>query len=163
MKRIALLMALLALALSLASCDLLAPEKTYTCEEMSITVKGMFSQQNDLHEAFDLILLSPSAGVMVLREDLADFEANDLDTDITVAEYAAILMENNELDGSPVEEDGLTYFTYSETAEGTEFTYIGFCYSSPEAYWLVQCYSTSEKFEDMKPAFITWAKSVTFS
>ncbi len=163
MKRIALVMAALMLVLSLASCGLLGGEKTYTVNGLTITVKGLFSEQNDLAEGFDLILISPKAGVMIMREDFDMVAEAGYKTDMSVKEYASICIENNDLSGSPVEEEGLTYFTYTAEADGTEFTYMGFCYRGADAYWLVQMYSTTEDFESMKPEFITWAKSVTFS
>lgn len=163
MKKIAILMAVLMLTLSLASCGLLGGEKTFTVDGLSITVKGMFSEQNDLNETFDLILISPEAGVMILKETFAEFEEADLDTDMSVKEYAEIVMLGNSLSGAPTEEDGLTYFTYTAESEGTNFTYVGFCYRGADAYWLVQMYCPTEDFEATKPDFITWAKSVTFA
>lgn len=162
MKKIAFLMAVLMLTLALTSCGLMG-EKSYTVNGMTLTVKGMFSEQNDLAEGFDLILISPKAGVMVLRETFDVMEDAGYKTDISVKEYAEICMENNQLSGAPVEEDGLTYFTYTAEADGTEFTYMGFCFRGAEAYWLVQMYSATSDFDSMKPEFITWAKSVTFA
>lgn len=163
MKKIAILMAALMLTLSLASCGLLGGEKTFTVDGLSITVKGLFTEQNDLNEAYNLILISPEAGVMILKETFAEFEEVGLDTDMSVKEYAEIVMSGNGLTGDPTEEDGLTYFTYTETADGTEFTYMGFCYRGADAYWLVQIYCPSEDYEAKKPDMMEWAKSVTFA
>ena len=121
MKRIAILMAVLMLTLSLASCGLMG-EKTFTKDGISITVKGFFTEQNDLAEGFNLILISPDAGVMILKETFTEFEEADLDTDMSVKEYADIVMFGNGLSGDPTEEDGMTYFTYTEKVDGTEFT-----------------------------------------
>lgn len=162
MKKITLVMAALLLVLSLASCGLMG-EKTFTVDGLSITVEGFFSEQNNLNEDFDLILISPDAGVMVLKETFAEFNDAGLDTDMSVKEYASIVMKGNQLTGSPTEEDGLTYFTYTAESEGQEFTYMGFCFRGTDAYWLVQMYSPSSDFETMKPDFMTWAKSVTFA
>ena len=162
MKKIAFLMAVLILTLSLASCGLMG-DKTFTVDGLTITVKGFFSEQNDLNEAYNLILISPDAGVMILKETFSSLEAVGLDTDMTVKKYAEIVMKGNGFTGSPVEEDGMTYFTYTETADGTEFTYMGFCYRGTDAYWLVQIYCTSEDYESMKPDMMEWAKSVTLA
>ncbi|MBP3666207.1 MAG: hypothetical protein J6K29_04050 [Clostridia bacterium] len=163
MKRIALVMAALMLILSLASCGLLGGEKTFTVDSLTITVKGMFSEQNELNEEYDLILISPKAGVMILKETFAEFEEVNLDTDMSVKEYAQIVMKGNQLTGAPTEEDGQTYFTYTAESDGTEFTYMGFCFRGTDAYWLVQMYCPTEDFETIKPDFMTWAKSVTFA
>jgi hypothetical protein len=162
MKKIALLMAVLMLTLSLASCGLMG-EKTFTKDGISITVKGFFTEQNGLNEDYNLILISPDAGVMILKETFDSFASVALDTNMSVKDYAKIVMTSNVLEGEPTEEDGLTYFTYTAESEGQEFTYIGFCFRGSDAYWLVQMYSPSDKFETMKPDFVTWAKSVVFA
>jgi hypothetical protein len=163
MKKISLLLAVLMLALSLASCGLIGGEKTFTVDNLSITVKGMFTEQNQLNDEYDLILISPDAGVMILKETYADFEAAELDTDMSVKEYAQIVMKGNSLTGSPIEEDGLTYFTYTAESDGTGFTYVGYCFRGSDAYWLVQIYCATSDYESMKADFTAWAKSVTFA
>jgi hypothetical protein len=163
MKKISLLLAVLMLTLALASCGLIGGEKTFTVDGLSITVKGMFSEQNQLNSEYDLILISPQAGVMILKETFAEFEEAKLDTDMSAKEYAEIVMKGNSLTGAPTEEDGLTYFTYTAKSDGTEFTYVGYCFRSTDAYWLVQIYCATSDFASMKADFNTWAKSVTFA
>ena len=161
MKKIAILLAVLMLTLSLASCGLMGP-KTFTVDDLSITVEGFFTEQNGLNEEYNLILISPDAGVMILKETFEEFEKADLDTDMSVKEYAEIVMFGNGLSGDPTEEDGMTYFTYTEEVDGTEFTYMGFCYRGTDAYWLVQIYCPTEDYEAKKPEMMEWAKSVSF-
>ena len=162
MKRIAILMAVLMLTLSLASCGLMG-EKTFTKDGISITVKGFFTEQNELNEEYDLILISPDAGIMILKETFDEFASVALDTNMSVKEYAKIVMTGNTLEGDPIEEDGMTYFVYTEDVDGTEFTYMGFCYRGTDAYWLVQIYCPTEDYETKKPEMMEWAKSVSFS
>ncbi len=162
MKKIAILMAVLMLTLSLASCGLMGP-KTFTVDDLSITVKGFFTEQNGLNEAYDLILISPDAGVMILKETFTELTSAALDTNMSVKDYAKIVMTSNVLEGTPTEEDGLTYFTFTETVDGTEFTYMGFCYRGTDAYWLVQIYCPSADYEAKKPEMMEWAKSVTLA
>ena len=162
MKKIAILLAVLMLTLSLASCGLMG-EKTFTKDGISITVKGFFTEQNDLNKDYNLILISPDAGVMILKETFEEFEKADLDTDMSVKEYAEIVMFGNDLSGDPTEEDGMTYFTYTEKVDGTEFTYMGFCYRGTDADWLVQIYCPTEDYEAKKPDMMEWAKSVSFA
>ena len=162
MKKIAILMAVLMLTLSLASCGLMGP-KTFTVDDLSITVKGFFTEQNGLNEAYDLILISPDAGVMILKETFTELTSAALDTNMSVKDYAKIVMTSNVLEGTPTEEDGLTYFTYTAEADGTEFTYMGFCFRGTDAYWLVQIYCPTADYETKKPEMMEWAKSVTFA
>ena len=162
MKKIAILLAALMLTLSLASCGLMGP-KTFTVDDLSITVEGFFTEQNGLNEAYDLILISPEAGVMVLKETFTEIAEADLDSNMSVKEYAKIVMNGNSLEGTPVEEDGMTYFTYTAEADGTEFTYMGFCFRGTDAYWLVQIYCPTKDYETKKPEMMEWAKSVVFA
>ncbi len=162
MKKIAILMAALMLTLSLASCGLMG-EKTFTVDNLSITVEGFFTEQNGLNEAYDLILISPDAGVMILKETFTELTSAALDTNMSVKEYAEIVMTSNSLTGEPTEEDNLTYFTYTAESEGTEFTYMGFCFRGTDAFWLVQIYCSSADYETKKPEMMEWAKSVTLA
>lgn len=163
MKKIAILLAVLMLTLSAASCSFISGEKTFTVDSLSITVKGMFTEQNELSEEYDLVLISPEAGVMILQETYDVLEGAGLKSDMTVKEYAEIVMKGNSFAGSPVEEDGLTYFTYTATNEGTEFTYTVYCFRGGDAYWMVQIYCATSDYESMKADITAWAKSVTFS
>ncbi len=163
MKRIAFLMAVLMLTLSVASCSFFAGEKTFTVDSLSITVKGMFTEQNQLSEDHDLVLISPEAGVMILKETFDELENAGLKSDMSVREYAEIIMKGNSFTGSPTEEDGLTYFTYTDTTDGTEFTYTAYCFRGGDAYWMVQIYCATSDYEDMKADITAWAKSVTFA
>lgn len=162
MKRIALLLAAVLLTLSFASCGL-AGEKTFEADGMSITVKGMFTEQNELNEDQNLVLISPDAGVLAVKETFTDIAAANLDPEMSAKEYAAVVMKGNGQTGEPTEADGLTYFTYTNTSDDTEFTYMAFAYRASDAFWLVQAYCPTEDFEKQQPDFITWAKSVTFT
>ena len=163
MKKIALLLAVLTFTLCLASCGLIGGEKTFTADGLSITVKGLFTEQNQLNEDYSLVLLSTNAGVMILKETFAELEDAGLDTDMSLKKYAEIVIEGNNLTSTPTEEDGLTCFTYTADVDGTEFTYVGYCFRGTDAYWLVQMYCATSDFETMKADFTTWAKSVTLS
>lgn len=161
LRKIALFVAALTLTLTLVSCGAFG-EKTYTTGRLSITLKGFFTEQSDLVESYDLILISPDTGVMILQETYDEFEQAGMDTNMTVLEYAELIMSANQFPGEPVQEDGMTYFTYTKSTDGTDFTYMSFCYRDIDAYWLVQLYCTSEDFETKKPTLMEWARSVSF-
>ena len=62
-----------------------------------------FTEQNGLNEDYNLILISPDAGVMILKETFDSFASVALDTNMSVKEYAKIVMTSNVLEGDPIE------------------------------------------------------------
>lgn len=82
MKKIAAILAALMLVLSLTSCSDFVDEfmqewdeattQTFTVKEMSITLKGVFVQEDELNEDFDAVFISLDSGVMVARYNYKD-------------------------------------------------------------------------------------------
>ena len=82
MKKIIAILAALMLVLSLTSCSEFiegfkegwdeATTQTFTVKEMSITLKGVFVQEDELNEEFDAVFISLDSGVMVARYNYKD-------------------------------------------------------------------------------------------
>lgn len=168
MKKLSLLLALLLLALSLASCNnllvgtALAAPKDFTVEELTFTLNTSFTEQSSIDVNQTAVFLSTKTCVLVLRESFDSLESANLNTDMSLTEYAAIIMKNGSVKGDPITENGLTYFTYAATSDGTDFTYLATVFRSDSAYWLVQFYCPSSNFKDIKPDMLAYAASVTF-
>ncbi len=117
------------------------------------------------YESFDVESLGYTAGfttdeelVLVLREDAALFDNFD---DITVMDYAELVLKNNGSPADEIQSEGwLTLFEY-DTAEG--FHYMVFLYKSEEAFWVVQHASATESFDEaMREEACGIAGSVSF-
>ena len=160
MKKIAVILAALMLICTLTSCSLLNPTKTYTVQEMSITLDGLFYQQNDLDEEMDAIFLSTSEMIMINRITPDELGLDD-DADVAdVAElYASLMGEEVEM-----REDGeVTYFLTSMDVDGTALACFYTVLISEDAYWLVGIIPLDGEVENKTPTYVKWTQSVTFT
>ena len=172
MKKIIAILAALMLVLSLTSCSEFiegfkegwdeATTQTFTVKEMSITLKGVFVQEDELNAEFDAVFISLDSGVLVARYTYEDL-GYDTDPRLSVDELAQKYVSLLETDAVVSTEDGVTYFSDSMEVDGTAFTYFYTFFVSDAAYWCVQMYCPTESFEEMRPSFMEWAKSVTFA
>lgn len=175
MKKIIAILAAIMLLCSLTSCSMVdafvegfkqgweeSTTQTFRVQEMFITLKGLFSQQDDLNETFDGVFVSLNSGVLVARYTYEDL-GYDTDPALNVDEFAQKYADLIDTEVAVASEDGVVYFTESMDVEGTDFTYFYTFFVSETAYWCVQMYCPTEDFEEMRPNFIEWAQSVTFA
>ena len=84
-------------------------------------------------------------------------------TEMTIADYAERVQENNQMEVEIKTEGDLTYFERSATTDGQTFNYYSVMYRAPEAFWLLQFACESDDYEVYRPYFVSWAQSVTFA
>lgn len=171
MKKIAVILAALMLVLSLTSCAGFVEEfkaawdeattQTFEVDEMNITLKGVFVQQDDLVENVDAVFFSLEAQVMVSRLTYRDL-GFDSEPNLTAQRMAEAYVEILDSDLEVVVEDGLVSVTDEHILDGTSMTSVYYFYTSDGAYWLVQMYCPTESFAEMQSSFNEWAGSVTF-
>jgi len=101
--------------------------------------------------------------VSCLKEDFETLSIYDISSNITLNEYADLIIENNTLDATIEGTDNKPYIIYSETKDDKEYTYLEVLYKSSDAYWAVCFTCYSKDFESSKDKFIKWSDSVTFS
>lgn len=166
-KRIAALLISIMLVLSITGCSSNKP-KDFTVEEMTITLTNSFIEgENETQTA---VYTTQDYVVTVLRQDFMELESVGMPTDMDVGTYAMMVLEKNEIDAdieileSEVEDyDFVVGFTYEELIEEVNYTYFATVYRSDSAYWFIQYATETEKFEEAKPQFIDWSKTVTFA
>lgn len=104
----------------------------------------------------------PDAAVFLLQEKFSLMQGF---ADLTVEEYGAMVLANNQFDQSVElrQEEGLTVFDYEYTSpEGDSFYYYTVLCKGPDAFWMVQFASPVKNAEEMVTYFRQWAKTVTF-
>ena len=94
--------------------------------------------------------------MFALKEDFETIGVSDL----TIEEYADIVLEANALQQEVVSEDGVTYFVFEASVEDGSYTYLAAMYKGSDAYWLVQFACKSSQYESLKPELIKYAQSV---
>lgn len=101
--------------------------------------------------------------VMVLKEEFTIFESIGISTDISVKEYAKLVIDNNLMTSEVEEKDGLTYFKYEKTINGKQSSYFATVFKSSDAFWLIQFACESKNAEDSEDLFVEWGQSIKFN
>jgi hypothetical protein len=137
-----------------------AATRDFTKEGMTITLTANFREQRGSEtERFTFAYHSERDSVMVtaIKEDFKKFEEAGVSTSISLKDYAQIVINANNLNSRIEEKDGLTYFIYSSVGN----SYFSVVYRGPDAYWLVQFATDTNKFDSLVDTFAAWAKTVT--
>ncbi len=142
-KLVCMLLCLLMLGSVLCACGKdETGTKTYTCENLTLTVPTSYKEQNDVLEdtGFNFCLESGGVGILGLREDMSTF------SDMSAMEYAKLIVQANHLDGEP--EDKGDYVLIEYTADmGIEYTYLACIYKNGYEFWTVQGFAVTAVYE----------------
>jgi hypothetical protein len=164
MKRFRSLLCLTA-ALSLlvvlcAGCgEAAAKEKTFSKAGLSITLTEDYSEQEVA--SMTATYTSLDSVVMTLKEEYSLFEKAGLDpSTFTLKDYAQLVCDNNKLQADIQEKDGLTCFSYTNTANGKDNAYLAVVYQGTDAFWLVQFSCVADNYSKLESTFMNYAKTV---
>ena len=164
-KRWSILALVLAIMLCLSGCSAvsLEQEKTalFTSGGMEIVLPDTFREQSA--DGHTVCYGSPTVTVFALREA---FSLADGVEEMTVDEYADLVRMAN-VDKSPSSitvEEGFPMMEYTYYVESHEedFVYLSVMYKAQDAFWTLQFVCSAEDYEEYRPQFIEWAKSVKF-
>lgn len=162
MKTIRVIAALL-LIISLSACSLaiLDPSpRTFSKAGLEITLDDSFTEKE--HNSYTALYDSASAGVVILKEEFSLFPNVDTDN-MSVSEYATLVIQTNNRDAEVKEKDSLVYFVFEAQANGKNFTYFCPVFKASDAFWLVQFFCTTENYASMESQFFSWAKTIKLS
>ncbi len=140
-----------------------APAKTFTVDELSITLTEDFSESPRL--AFTAAYESHDhTAVLIIRESADIIEQAAGKKDVSLNEYAVMVLNANQLTVSTVEEEGILTYTYSRknADDGVDYTYFVTLHQSEEAFWLVQFVTQTNRFKKEKNSLLGYAASITF-
>lgn len=136
-----------------------AEPKTFTKDGMSVTLTDAFKETEA--EGYDVAYESKKEVVFAQKES---FDLAEGFGDLTVEEYAELVLEANESNEEIKSEDGLLYFEYDATGDNkVDYHYYAFFYKANDAFWMVQMATYKNKAQDARPQIMEWAKSVSFS
>lgn len=161
MKRLFRLLSI-SLICVLLLCGCATKPEVFEKDGMSITLSSAFSvlEQEGLTVAYQ----SRNSVVLVSKEPFSVLESAKLDGDSTQKEYAEAVLLAQGLEGIEIlEGDGLTYFVYERSAGRSDYSYFASVHKSESAFWLIQFSCSFDEFDAMRPTFVTYAQSVTFS
>lgn len=161
MKRtLAAILTVVLLLTALCGCELTSKEFSY--KELTITAPRSMKDATDdqIANKADYVISNSTMAIFVLREDFSTFPKGY--EDLSVKEYAELVLEANNLHEDLEEDDDLVTFTFRKTEDGVSYTYIAACYKSEEAFWLVQAACKTTQYDKMRDKMMDCLKSVTF-
>lgn len=152
-KRSAALVFLVLIMIIASGCSSEAKEQVFSAEGLEVTLTESFKETD--YDPYTVCYDSSKVAVFALKEEFELIGTSDL----TVAEYADIVLEANEIEDTPVTENGVTYVVFEAELEES-YTYLAAMYKGQDAYWLVQFACKTENFETLKPELLKYAASV---
>lgn len=135
-------------------------EKSFYKEGLTITLTDEF-EEKALVDSLTASYTSDYCLVTTLKEDFSLFSEAGLSVDISESEYLDMVIQSNSLENEPEETDGLHTVTFTKEVSGQNMTYFALAKRGTDAFWLVQFACPTDTFENMRPQFIKWAKTVT--
>lgn len=158
------------LAMCLLLCGCAAEEEPvaepvpvdFAAAGLHLTLTDEFAEKQ--HVSYTALYESSELVVLALKEEYTLFDKTDFSSLTTPAEYAGLVWHANQLEGEvPVQEkDGLTWFDYSRTTNGTDYTYRAYAFKSADAFWLVQFGARSEGFAGLTDLIHAYATTISF-
>ena len=158
-RRALLSMAALLFLIFACACSAEPGKKTFTVEEMSITLTDAFAEKPMLAQT--ACYETDDAMVTVLKDRGASF-----DPEMTLTEYAESVILLNKLDqvNAFVQTDGnLVYFTFEQEVLDKDCSFMAFVYQNGETFWMIQFVCETDDAEEMTPVFFEYARSVAFA
>ncbi len=129
--------------------------QTFSREGMSITLTSDFMYVPQ--ENFTACYGNEHYSVLAIKEEFSLFPEK-----ITLDEYAGFVMAELS-DVELTEYEGLKCFEYAaEGGGGVEYCYFATVFETDDAFWLIQFATQTEKYEEIFPTFVEWAKTITF-
>lgn len=160
-SKICLVSLCIVLLTGFCSCSLFsAKEKEFTAAGMTITLTDEFTEKSLVSQT--AYYESVNAIVMALKEDLSAFTQLGLDN-ISLKEYAELVIKQNSMNATVEEKDGLTMFTYKKSVSDKDFTYLATVFKSSDAFWLIQFGCETKNYDKYSSDFQKWAGTVKFS
>lgn len=129
--------------------------QTFSREGMSITLTSDFMYVPQ--ENFTACYGNEDYSVLAIKEEFSLFSEK-----ITLDEYADLVLAEMP-DVELTEYEGLQCFEYAaEGGGGVEYCYFATVFETEDAFWLIQFATETEKYEEIFPDFVQWAKTITF-
>ena len=139
-----------------------AAAQTFDTRGLRITLTEDFVPANV--DGYTACYSAGDTAVFVLREDFAAMEGFG---DLSLADYGAMILSNNGLNGSVTlrEEQGMMTFDWvaADAQTGTNFYYCCGLYKGQDAFWMVQVTTVAERAAEAAGQMRQWLESVTLS
>jgi len=146
-----------------SSAGVAAPTSTpkmITHEELNITLPADYIQQDN--EKYTFYYSNANSICLGNKEPIDDLEASGI-TAGTIDDYVNIIKEKSEID-TPTEtvegNEEARVFTWNNTFNDNEYTYLGYVCKTTDAYWLIQFACLAKDYNELKPQFMNYLSTV---
>ena len=152
-KRNAALILLVLIMILASGCSSGPKEQVFSAKGLEVTLTEGFHETD--YDTYTVSYDSSNVAVFALKEEFEFIGTSDL----TVDEYADIVLGANGIEDKPVTENGVTYVVFEAQYEES-YTYLAAMYKGQDAYWLIQFACKTDNFETLKPELLKYAASV---
>lgn len=139
--------------------DLTAYNKTFTYENLSVTLTNKFEDQTSIQDKFKKVYVSQTPFVMfMIDKDTTNYgQYND------EASYAQALISSGGMSAQVKKDDdsGMTYFAYTNLSQGYIYTYFAVVKKDTDAFWLCQFAVLQRDYSSLQNQIMNWAKTIT--
>lgn len=104
--------------------------------------------------------LSSKYIVICLKEDFKILEQNNISSDISLNEYAEIVISSNSIVTNIEGNESRPYFVYSQQISGKDYKYLAIAFKGSDAYWTVTFVCESKNYESSKEQLLKWADTI---
>lgn len=158
-----ILCAAVLLCLPLSGCfSQTSEEKTYSFDELSITMEGGFRKVDA--QAVTYYLQSKKAIFTALKEPFSSLSSLDITPESSLSEYMQVVITSNKLDDAEVKdgENGTyQYLIYEKDTGGKTYFYTVVAVKGSDAFWLVNFACPTGNREAYAEKFLDWANTIT--
>lgn len=157
MKRRTALPALLLAICLLADCAGSPAHRAYDYGGLTLTLSAEFVDLSDQEYAKDFTFLYGSKDLSVLGLESSKESLHVRLPDLSLREYAGLMIQQNELQCRLQEKDGLYFIEYNSVIDSTggAYSYLAAFYETGTSYWAVQTYCPAEAYANNRAAM--WA------
>ncbi len=151
MKTVKILVSFLLICTLLCACgsDKAHANKTYTCENLTITIPGNFQENKTVLEGtgFSFCVARDDIFIVGLRENAEAFG------ELTLMDYAQLMVEANDLEAEPQDMGDYALLQYS-VSFGPKYTYLACIYKNGNEFWTLQGFTFASDFEKNKDTIL---------
>lgn len=112
-------------------------------------------------DGFDLTYTAEDVVVLGFEDKFTILEGLE---DYSLKEYGELSIRSNELDSKVEKKNDITYYEYKNYVEdqATNYIYFAAVYKTEDSFWTITFAVDELQYEEYKPYFFEWAKSVEF-
>jgi len=144
----------------LSGCASKVNDKTFEKDDMSIVLTGKFKEDEVAGQT--ACYKSPDSIVVILKEGfkiIGTYNTEGVDS----FRYAELVAESNGFEYDVDVIEGIPTFIYHKTVNEKDFAYLTASFKGTDAFYLIQFACEADRFEELKPLFIKWAKTFKHS